>query len=85
VPNPLNPPAGKQQTPSFSMTQPVVQPTTNGAISSSNSRPSDDLLMMHNSSAAIFQPTQQNTMTNNFTPFNNSSGYGRISELAITC
>ena len=77
VPNPLSPPAGKQSVSAFSTPQPVAQPTTNGAMSSTNSKPSDDLLMMGSSSAAIFQPTQQNSMTNNFTPFNGQSGYGR--------
>lgn len=84
VPNPLNPPAGKQQATkpaaaiSFNSSAPVSQPFgqlsgTNG--NSSSSKPSNDLLMLSNNS----QATSFTMSTPNFSSgFNQTSSYGDL-------
>lgn len=91
VPNPLNPPASKQQhqqsvkspfapsQPFAAPSQPAQQPTLNGSASTNN-KPSDDLLMLGGSSNAF---SVQNTMpSSNFaSAFNTTQSYGKISEI----
>ena len=90
VPNPLNPPAGKQHQqsakspfapskPFAAPTQPAQQPTLNGSASTNN-KPSDDLLMLGSTSNAF---SVQSTMPSSdfASAFNSTLSYGKIPDM----